>query len=238
MLAVAPSASRAAGAGPTLLLLGGNEWRRGAEAADAWWLGRASRPQVTVLTSPAQDRPQAAAEWARGYFRELGAEVEGCHIQTRAQAANQGLLAQLTRADAVYICGGDPQAGCSVLRGTPAATVLAGLFRAGVPLAGSSAGAMLLGTRCVLPGRGFQLVGGVGLLGDLVVLPHWNSAAPRWRAAARRLASQARLLGLDELTGACWDGVSWQVRGPGRAVLITEQGEVPLGREHPGPFVE
>ncbi len=236
MLAVARAGPEPARA--TLLLLGGNEWRPGAEAADSWWLARAAHPRVTVLTSPAQDRPRDAVAWAGSYFQQLGASVEGCFIQSPGDASDPGLLSQLGQAAAVYICGGDPGAGCRVLAGSGAARVLLQLLRSGVPLAGSSAGAMLLGAHCLVPGREFALTQGVGLLPRMVVLPHWNSAGGRWRRATQELADRHQLVGIDELTGLCWDGRRWRVLGPGKATLLTTAGAVAVGRAQPDPPVE
>ncbi|HVB13478.1 MAG TPA: Type 1 glutamine amidotransferase-like domain-containing protein [Candidatus Dormibacteraeota bacterium] len=221
----------------TLLLLGGNEWRHGSEAADSWWLARASRPEVTVVTSAAQDIPDTQVNWAAAYFRELGGTVEGCQIQTRAGASDPRHLGQLADAAAIYLCGGDPAAAQEVLFETPAAEALRSAYRAGVPVAGSSAGAMILGTECLIPGQDFALRPGLGLFAAIVV-PHWSGASRRWAEAASRLAREHEVVALDESTGLCWDGGDWAVRGPGRAVLVTGTGEVAVGEGRPSPPVE
>ena len=221
----------------TLLLLGGGEWHRAAEAPDAWWLARAARPEVTVVTSAAQDIPATQVGWAAAHFGEMGARVEGCQIQTLEDASDPRFVQQLRNAASIYLCGGDPGAAREVLIDSPAAEVLLSAYRAGVPLAGSSAGAMVLGTDCLLPGQDFCLRRGLGLM-PAVVVPHWSGAGARWRQVAQRLARDHQVIAIDESTGLCWDGLAWTARGPGRAVLVTPTGEEEMGEGQPLPPVE
>jgi cyanophycinase len=222
--------------GRTLVLQGGNEWRPGCEAIDGWWLERAAQAVVTVLTTAAQDGPERPLSWARGYFQRWGCQVEGCLIQRRSDARDQGLLGQLRSSSAVFLCGGDPIAARRILVGSPAHDAILELFRAGVPVVGSSAGAMVLGGLCLEPAADFQLRPGLGLLPGAVVVPHWNAAGPDWIARAGRLAQEALVLALDEMTGICWDGTSWQTLGSGGAVSITGDGERRLsGAAVPAP---
>ncbi|MGH7642730.1 MAG: Type 1 glutamine amidotransferase-like domain-containing protein [Candidatus Dormibacteria bacterium] len=221
----------------TLMLLGGNEWRPGSESADSWWLARASEPRVTVLTSAAQDIPDTQVKWAADHFSGLAGQVEGCQIQTPADAADPHLLEQLARAASIYLCGGDPAAAQRVLVGTPAAAALRKAYQEGVPLAGSSAGAMVLSQACLLPSRDFAVSEGVGLFGAVIV-PHWSGASRRWKRLASQLGREREVVAIDESTGLCWDGVSWKVRGPGRAVVIGRSGELQVGEGRPAPPLE
>ena len=221
----------------TLMLLGGNEWRSGSEAADSWWLARATRSRVTVVTSAAQDIPDTQVSWATSYFEKLGGTVEGCQIQTRQDAADPRRLEQLARAASIYLCGGDPAAAQQVLVGTPAAEALWAAYRAGVPVAGSSAGAMVLSQRCLLPGQDLTLGDGLGLFAAVVV-PHWSGAGRKWTTMASKLGRHREVIAIDESTGLCWDGVAWTVRGPGRAVVVTPSGELAAGEGRPAPPVE
>jgi cyanophycinase len=219
------------------MLLGGNEWKQASDEADAWWLARASRAGVTVITSAAQDIPDTQVRWAAEHFRSLGATVEGCQIQTRRDAADPRLLAQLAESAAIYLCGGDPGSAQHALRDTPAASALLARYREGVPIAGSSAGAMVLGGVCLVPGQGFATRPGLGFF-SAAVIPHWRGANRRWRETAQRLAQAGEVIAIDESTGACWDGASWVTRGPGRALVVTPRGERPVGEDGPSPPVE
>ncbi len=202
-----------------LLLLGGGEWQPGTEAADAWWLTHADRPVVTVVTTAAQDGPERALAVAARHYAALGATVLGCRIQTPADASDPARLAELERAAAIYLCGGDPGAARRVLVGSPAA---AGLARAAarIPIAGSSAGAMVLAGVCLLPGRG-TAAPGLGYLPGTAVAPHWDQADDRWRRrVARLVGGGVACLGIDERTGLGWDRGGWRVLGPGGAEVL------------------
>jgi cyanophycinase len=219
------------------MLLGGNEWQPGANEADGWWLARAPRPTVTVITSAAQDIPDTQVAWAAAHFRELGATVEGCQIQSREDASDPRRLVQLSRSAAIYLCGGDPGAAQEVLVDTPAAAALRDAYQRGVPIAGSSAGAMVLSQFCLVPGKDFALRPGLGFFAAVVV-PHWASAGQRWQDAARRLAQEHEVLAIDEATGAGWDGSAWVRQGPGRAFVLSGADELPLEERAPSPPVE
>jgi cyanophycinase-like exopeptidase len=189
------------------------------------------------VTSAAQDIPATQVDWAAAHFGEMGADVEGCQIQTRQDASDPRLLGQLQNAASIYLCGGDPGAAQEVLVDSPAAEVLRSAYRAGIPVAGSSAGAMVLGSDCLVPGHDFGLRPGLGLVAAVLV-PHWSDAGARWRRVAERLARDHQVLALDESTGLCWDGQAWTARGPGRVVLVTPSGELEVEEGHPLPPLE
>jgi len=222
----------------TLVLEGGNEWRPGCEAADRWWAGRQRGAEVTILTTAAQDGPGRAVQWAARYFRQLGMAVRACRVQTAADAADPLLLHTLAVSGSVFICGGDPGAAREVLVGSSAASVLLELYRKGVPIIGSSAGAMILGGQCLVPGLDFKALPGLGLLPHAVVVPHWNNASASWREHGMALAPELEPLAIDECTAAAWDGASWRTLGPGRAVVLCPAGELPIQGSVPSPPIE
>lgn len=222
----------------TLVLEGGNEWRPGCEVADRWWVARQGGAEATILTTAAQDGPERAVRWASSYFRGLGVAVRACPIQTVADASDPQLLRILAESGSVFICGGDPAAARDVLVGSPAGSMLLELYRRGVPLIGSSAGAMVLGARCLLPRLGFATLPGLGLLPNGVVVPHWNAAGASWRENAMKLVAQLEVLAVDEGTAAAWDGRSWQTLGAGRALVLSSAGELAVQGRLPSPPIE
>ncbi|MHB1501240.1 MAG: Type 1 glutamine amidotransferase-like domain-containing protein, partial [Candidatus Dormibacteria bacterium] len=194
--------------------------------------------EVTVVTSAAQDGPARPLRWARAYFERLGVQVRGCLIQTRADAADERLVRALAASQAVFLCGGDPAAAREVLVASPAQDVILQLFRAGKPIVGSSAGAMVMAAACLLPGRGFQLQPGLGLLPGAVVVPHWNTAGEECASRARALASEFEVIAIAEMTAACWDGWAWETVGPGGAVVLAGSGTRSVAGSVPSAPIE
>ncbi len=222
----------------TLVLVGGGEWTPGCEQIDIWWSSRAEHEVVTVLTTAAQDGPGRALGRAEGYFDSLGCAVEACEIQTDQDAEDPRWLTVLGRAAAIFLCGGDPGAARRVLVGSPAGALLADRYRAGVPLIGSSAGAMVLAEACLLPSQRFAVDSGLGIVPHGLVVPHWNQAGAEWRQRALELVDEYEVLALDERTGLCWDGSAWSVRGAGAAHVLTSAGEIVAGGGTPSPPIE
>ncbi len=153
-----------------LALVGGDEWSPGCDF-DAELLAASGSSQVVVLpTAAAFERPErrvmAAAEW----FSELGAEVEGLMVTSRADAQDDGAAAIVGAARFVYLSGGSPLHLRSVLKGSKVFEALRAAWRLGAVVAGAGAGALVLSDPMVDP-RGGALTVGLGLVEGLAVVP-------------------------------------------------------------------
>jgi cyanophycinase len=158
-------------AAPGLLaLVGGGEWTPGCEF-DRELLQAAGTERVVVLpTAAAYEHPErrvlAAAQW----FGELGAEVEGLMVVSRADAQDPGAADVVRQARFVYLGGGSPLHLRSVLKDSRVFDALRQTWREGAVVAGSGAGAMALTDPMVDP-RGGALTVGLGLVDRLAVVP-------------------------------------------------------------------
>ena len=201
-------------------LVGGAEFMPPATALDAWLLQRCGSNLVTVIPTAARQRPDMAVRTARRHFRGLRGEVAAAMVLTRGDAEDPAIAARLASARFLYITGGDPRYLASVLHASAAWGAILDAVSSGAVLAGSSAGAMVLCARMLVPGSR-QTEPGLGLLQDLVVLAHHN----RWRhrlseiAAAVGSGEGQRLAGIDEGTGLVLDGGVWRVLGTGSVTL-------------------
>jgi cyanophycinase-like exopeptidase len=85
-----------------------------------------------------------------------------------------------------------------------------------VVVAGSSAGAMVLGDRYFDPRAG-GIFPGLGLLAGVCVLPHHNRWGAQWAKRLRARLPETLLLGIDEETGLINEGPGdrWRVYGGG-----------------------
>jgi cyanophycinase len=227
-------------AGP-LALVGGDEFKPGNEAQDRRLVAAAlahGGPAYIVATA-ARERPEAAVATARAWFGALGLEVTELRLRTRTEAGRAATVTAAEGASFVYLAGGDPGRVPQILGETPAWEGVVRAWRAGAVLAGSSAGAMALGSwtliRARMPGDTSRTArAGLGLVPGIAVVPHFETFGHRWLPSIRDLAAREGviLLGIDERSAAVWDG-TWRVEGPGAVTVIDAEGEWRHGAGEP-----
>jgi cyanophycinase len=114
-----------------------------------------------------------------------------------------------------------------VLKDSPLWQALLDAWRDGAVLAGSAAGAMVLGDPMVDP-RGGAFTLGLGLLENVAVLPDASSwSADRFRRTTHLVPPGVALVAIDERTAVirAEDG-AWSVKGAGKAQVYAA-GETP-----------
>ena len=161
----------------SIALVGGDEFRDGCEVMDLEILAAAgaTRPKVLIVpTAAANQNPSKAAANGVAYFDGLGAETEALMVLDSEGADDAGLVSRIGWADVIYLTGGDPAHLLEVLRGSRMLEAVKRAVREGAVLAGSSAGAMVLGS--------WMRYGGVlpalGLLEGLAVFPSSRKEQP------------------------------------------------------------
>jgi cyanophycinase len=206
-----------------LALVGGAEWREGC-SFDADLLAASGGTEVVVLpTAAAYEHPDRAVAWATRHFAKLGAEVLGLMVLGRSDAVDPANAAAVRAARFVYLGGGSPLHLRSVLKDSAVWQALVEAWNDGAVLAGSSAGAMVLGDPMIDP-RGGALTLGLGLIEQLAVLPH----ADTWSAEkAHRTFSLAegglRIAAIDEQTALIRDPAgSWRCAGAGNVTVYVD----------------
>ena len=196
-----------------ILLVGGNEFRPECEAMDRSVLARiGTNPRVVILpTAAAHENPGLAAENGVRHFHRLGARVEAAMVVDSATARDRKWLGLIQTADLIYLAGGDPLYLLETLGNSAAWKVALEVWESGRTLAGSSAGAMILGGQMWAPGRGWKE--GLGLLPGMAIIPHRARLAKLWNAERMRssLSEGVTLIGLDEATALF--GPPWEVIG-------------------------
>ncbi len=157
-----------------------------------------ARSIVIVPTAATNENPYVAGENGIRHFRRLGAAPDKLLIDE--DNANQvEVAAALEQFRAVYFTGGDPVYLLETLRGSRTWEAVQSVHARGGLIAGSSAGAMVLGGWMW---RFDGWVPGLALAPNLAVLPHHATMAARWDAArmAAALPGGATLIGIDEAT--------------------------------------
>ncbi len=207
-------------------LIGGAEWNESC-SFDAYLIERSGSKEVTVLpTAAAYERPDLAIEHATRWFATLGAKVKPAMVITRHDAEDPGFALQLAESSFIYLGGGSPLHLFSVLKDSHCYQAILGAFHKGAVLAGSSAGAMVLGDPMVDP-RGGGLTLGLGLVKGLAVMPHYSATSAELKHRTQSLAEpEVVIAGIDEQTALIResDG-SWSVMGEGSVHLICNGAE-------------
>lgn len=154
-----------------LALVGGAEWTDGCDH-DADLLASSGGTDVLVLpTAAAFENPDKCVEHAMAWFAKLGGRAAGLHVIERSHALDPANADAVRAARFIYLSGGSPLHLRSVLKETPLWDALLEAWRGGAVVAGSSAGAMVLGDPMVDP-RGGAFTVGLGMIPNLAVLPH------------------------------------------------------------------
>jgi cyanophycinase len=213
-----------------LALVGGGEWQAACRF-DADLLSESGAADVVVLpTGAAYENPDRLVETATRYFGGLGATVRGLAVLARPDAERDDYAEVIRGARFVYLGGGSPLHLRSVLKDSKVWQALEAAWHAGAVIAGSSAGAMVLGDPMVDP-RGGAFTIGLGLVEQLAVLPHANTWSPDKAHRTVSLASGGvRVAAIDEQTALIRepDG-SWRVEGAGGVTVYLDGKPADLG---------
>lgn len=212
-----------------LVLAGGGEFRSSMELVDHAMLARAKRTpcRVGILpTAVAPYRPDLAIMNAVRHFTALGAESHPIMALTRGDAENPVFATQLEDLDVVYIAGGDPWYLQNTLEYTPVWDALVRHYENGGIVAGSSAGAMILGA-VMWQRDGALWKHSLGLAGNIGILAHLEEAGnARVESLWNALPAGITMIGLDSSTGIIVDTDARQadIVGQGGVVILNAEG--------------
>jgi cyanophycinase len=206
-----------------LCLVGGAEWTDGCTFDQELWEA-AGRPEVVVLpTAAAYEHPARQVEAATAWFAGFGAKVRGLMVLARPDADGEEAAAVMGDAGFVYLGSGSPLHLRSVLKDTAVWSALQRAWAGGAVIAGSSAGAMVLGDPMVDP-RGGALTLGLGLIEKLALLPHYDTWSQEKAERTVELATgHLRIAAIDERTALIRepDG-TWRTAGPGKVTVYVD----------------
>jgi cyanophycinase len=213
-----------------IALVGSGEFTPAMVEVDRALLAATGREAPRVAIVPAASWPDGEAvfvRWARlgqAHFAALGATPVPVLIRDRVSADDPDAVAELARADLIYMSGGKPGHLLSLLRDSAAGNALQEAHARGAVIAGCSAGAMVLGGHQIrVGGRGFLRppIGwedGLGMVPGIVVMPHYD-AIPETLIAPLAAPDGALVVGIDENTAAVGRDGAWQVQGHGRVTV-------------------
>jgi cyanophycinase len=161
-----------------LALVGGDEFVAPCADFDRILLEQSRADEVLVLpTGAAYEQPQRVVDRAVAYFKGLGVPARGLMVLGRPDAQSADNAAAVAAARFVYLVGGSALHLRSVLKESAVWDALIQGWNAGATVAGSSAGAMVLGDPMVDP-RGGAFTLGLGLVEQLAAIPHFDEWSP------------------------------------------------------------
>jgi cyanophycinase-like exopeptidase len=220
------------GSGP-IALVGSGEFLPVMEEVDRHLLqGRPGRA-VFLPTAAAQEGEERWRYWidlGMSHFQRLGVVAEPLEVRDRADADRGDLAVRIAGAGLVYLSGGDPGYLATTLRDTAVGRAITDAWHAGAAIAGCSAGAVALTERVPdIRDRSRPAQPGLGLVHDVVVLPHFDQLE-RWVPGITDFAvGMAPLgnavIGIDEDTAIVGGPVSWTVWGRQAAWRLLPGGE-------------
>jgi cyanophycinase len=139
-----------------IILAGGNEMRPGCEEMDERVLqeaGGAAARVVFLPTAVARHDPRGSGRGAVAYWGRLGARCDVAMILDRAGADRQEWVEMIEGGTLIYLGGGDPDVLLDALADSSAWQAILRVYARGGVVGGSSAGAMVVCARTLLPGK-------------------------------------------------------------------------------------
>lgn len=205
-----------------IALVGGEEFRRGCEDMDREVM-RVSGQQpsrVLVIPTAAVTGPAKAANDGVVHFGGLGGDAEQLMVLDRSHAEEPAFVSAVDGVGVVYFTGGSPEHLLATLRDSPLLSAILDTVEKGTVLAGSSAGAMVMGSFMRRPSEG-GWIEALGIVPGVAILPHHERRDPA--ETSRELQAQApvglTILGVDARTGCLGQPGNWRVVGSGKVTV-------------------
>ena len=204
-----------------IALVGGDEFRDGCEPMDEIILaatGKLSPVTLIVPTAAAFERPDIAAQNGVRHFASLGADARALMVLDRKDAMDASLASEIDSADLIYLTGGNPAHLLETISESALLNGIASALERGAVLAGSSAGAMVMGSWM----RFREWRRALGITEGVATLPHHERADPD--STLRDLHTSApkelnAVFGVDGRCGALSGPDGWTALGPGNITV-------------------
>ena len=215
-----------------LALVGGHEWTDGTRPVDELLIKESGAKDVLVVpTAAAYEQPQKVVEAATTYFSDLGVKVKAANVFGRSAAMEKANAKAVRAAKLVYFGDGSPLHMRSVFKDTPWWDALVEAWNDGTAVAGTGAGAMVLGDPMVDP-RGGAFTLGLGLLPSLAAMTKTHDWHHETKRRTIQLATKGLpLVAVDDATAALRSPKGeWSVLGAGAATVYVDGAEESLKR--------
>jgi cyanophycinase-like exopeptidase len=180
----------------TILASGGNEFSSIYKSADLAALQNAKvTNQLLVIVTAPYPTQELAYQTAKNYFNNLGVATKMSLVLDKSDSQNMEYAQEIASASAIYIAGGTPSRLVDTFIKTLVGEALLAAVENQAVIMGSSAGAMLMSKRVIMP-SGEDLGEGLNLLRESIVLPHFRPSVPPWVEKYR--SENIKFIGLAE----------------------------------------
>ena len=181
-------------------------------------------PSVLVIPTAAADAPDKAASNGVRHFERLGAQASALMVLDGSDANNKDLVDIIDDYTHVYFAGGSPDYLLNALKDSLLLRRLRHWNAQGGILAGSSAGAMVMGTYMRSPQKG-SWVDGLDVCQGFAALPHHEESDPVEvsKSLKENLPGEAYVLGIDAQTCCLQSRCRLEGTGGGSGYRVPER---------------
>lgn len=219
--------------GGTLVIIGGREDKSSGEKRILAEVARLTGPGELVVASAATGLPGEVYQEYAEVFKALGVKsTSHLHIETGEEARRPESLEMIERASTVFFTGGDQLRITTKIGGSPLVGALTRLYERGGTIAGTSAGAAVMGETMLLGGNSmdtteshkvgnWMMAPGLGFVKDIIIDQHFGQRARIGRLlGAVALNPRVLGIGIDEDTSIMVRGRKLQVMGSNAVYII------------------
>lgn len=185
-------------------------------------------PRIVVMTVATERPEEIGTEYVEAFARLGCRGVSVVDVSDRGHALDEKRIGTIAKGDVVFFTGGDQLFITSLLGGTPMEKCLHERHRAGAVIAGSSAGAAMMGTSMIVAGssdetpksESVSIAPGMDFLDRMTIDTHFAQRGRHGRLLTA-IAHYPRCLGvgLDENTAIVVRNQRFHVIGSGSATV-------------------
>ena len=210
-----------------IALVGGEEFRAGCEEMDLEIMKSCGQDPANVLIIPtaAVTGPEKASRDGARHFSALGGITTRLMVLDNDHANMEELAVQVKGSGVIYFTGGSPDHLLASLKGSQLWDSILAERNNGAIIAGSSAGAMVLGGKMRRPRSG-GWVDALSAVSGIATLPHHENSDPEqtFLQLEAQVNSGITILGIDARTGCLGQCGSWRVVGSGKVIKYDSSG--------------
>jgi len=209
-----------------MCLVGGEEFRVGCEEMDQEIMRASgqSPARVVVIPTAAVTGPAKAANDGVTHFAKLGGIASQLMVLEREHADDPAFIEPSIQpnrwAGVIYFTGGSPDHLLATIKDSQLLSAIVESVENGTVLAGSSAGAMVMGSMMRLPRSG-GWIEALGLVPGIAVMPHHEKRDPveTSKELQNQVPADLTVLGIDARSGCLGSPGNWKAIGSGKVTV-------------------